>query len=126
MSLIRRAGWAVAVVAVLAVSARAASAQAVITNGAGVALGIDRLGQLNPEGLTLPGGALPNNAGVVGLSFFTTYAAGPASWGDATSPGCLCEGYGVSANGISGYADNSTGIVNITGDSFASTASTAK
>jgi hypothetical protein len=47
--------------------------------------------------------------------------------GESTSPGCLCEGWGV-ADGVvgdSGYADRSAGIVNVTVDSFTSTATTA-
>src|SRR5262249_17913838 len=40
--------------------------------------------------------------------------------------GCLCEGFGVSANGISGHADVAVGgVVNLTVDSFTHTASTA-
>ncbi|NNF15569.1 MAG: PEP-CTERM sorting domain-containing protein [Gammaproteobacteria bacterium] len=47
--------------------------------------------------------------------------------GDATSPGCLCEGWGVAINGTTAMHANQVagGITNITVDSFASTASTA-
>ena len=123
-------GWAACGLAVLAlttVMATPASAQAVITNGFGVALGINTLGEMNPAALTI-GGQLPYNADRVGLSFFTEYGSGTTAgpeWGDATSPGCYCEGYGVSANGIAGYANVSSGTANLTGDSFISTASTA-
>jgi type IV pilus assembly protein PilY1 len=97
-------------------------AQAVVTNGAGLAIGIDTRGQMNvPEA----GGVNPINSSYVGLSYFTDYDGnGSSEWGDATSPGCLCEGYGVSVTGAKGWADNSTGIFNITPVSFSATAST--
>lgn len=77
--------------------------------GGAVALGVNREGHLNapdPYGYAINAGALGVTA--VGL-------------GDATSPGCLCEGWGVSANGTdSGYANVSSdgGAQNLTVDSF--------
>ena len=100
------------------VCASPAHAQAIITNGSGIYLGVDLLGQLNiPDGT---GGVTvtPTNSSFVGL-----YSS--AIDGDGTSPGCLCEGFGIAANGEAAYADNATGIVNLTSVSFASTASTA-
>ncbi|PYR22130.1 MAG: hypothetical protein DMF94_05705 [Acidobacteria bacterium] len=94
-----------------------AGAQAIISNG-GIALGVDSLGQLNvPDGT---GGVFltPTNSGSVGLYSFALDA-------DATSPGCLCEGFGISANGVSGFADNAAGTAGLTSVSFGSTASTA-
>jgi type IV pilus assembly protein PilY1 len=108
-----------------------ASAQAVITNGDGVALGVNAAGELNFTDTS--SGIIPyNSGGPVGVAFFTDYNTGAgAQWGDATSPGCLCEGWGVAgtASGTthSGYANISSdgGAVNLTVDSFTSTASTA-
>jgi hypothetical protein len=81
----------------VAISAAPAQAQAIITNGT-IALGLNPLGEMNvPDGLAADGvtNVLPNNSGSVGLSFLTDYGSG-VEWGDATSPGCLCEGWGVS------------------------------
>jgi type IV pilus assembly protein PilY1 len=92
-----------------------------------VALGLKATGAMNvAENATVN----PYNSSSVGLSFFTTYAvagatdgppAGP-TWGDATSPGCLCEGWGVSAGAVVGYDGN--GFSNLTVDSAVATAST--
>ena len=80
-----------------------ASAQAVITSG-NVRLGVDRLGDL----------------GVTGIGITRTGV------GDGITPGCLCEGWGMSGNGIAGWVGNDNGgTVNVTGTAFASTASTA-
>lgn len=112
---------AVAVVALLAFTAPQAQAQAIITNGTGVYLGVDRLGNLDiPDGT---GGVVltpVNSPGWVGLYY------APID-GDATAPGCLCEGFGIAANGVSGWVDNSFGISpsNLSSVSFASTAATA-
>lgn len=80
-----------------------ANAGAVITSGP-VSMGIFDQGHVGFAG--------------VGLSF--------AGVGDALTPGCMCEGWGVAGNGIAGWASVDTGgVVNITVDSFTSTASTA-
>ena len=104
-------------------SAREAYGMAAIVNsttGNGlVALGINDAGHLNipdppadlnPRGLSL------------GLSFIPV--------GDATSPGCLCEGWGVSATTgggpVSGYANVSVDtVVNLAVDGFVSAVSSA-
>jgi len=80
-------------------------AGAVITlpTGPGVAIGV------NDQGHLIFGG--------VGLTF--------PGVGNALTPGCACEAWGVSGNGIVGFAGLTTGISNITLDSFISTASTA-
>ena len=94
-----------------------AGAQAIITNGT-VALGVDTYGQLNvPNGTS--GVALPiSNSLYVGVY---SYAVG----GDGTSPGCLCEGFGIAANGTSGWADGEFGVSGLTAPTFSSTATTA-
>lgn len=80
-----------------------AHAGAVITTGA-VSLGVNDQGHLNFGG--------------TGLAL--------SGVGDGIFPGCLCEGWGASANGVVGRASiDNGGISNITLDSFAATASTA-
>lgn len=82
-----------------------------------VALGVNDEGHLN---VTV--GNITSNASATGLA----YKFPSGAWEDATSPGCLCEGWGASAGVVSGYANiSSGGIVNLTVDSFGSTASTA-
>lgn len=96
-----------------------AFAAATLINPAGtVALGVNDQGHLN-TGV----GSVATNSSVTGLS----YKFPDGAWRDATSPGCFCEGWGVSANGtVSGFANVSTdGVSNLSLTSFASTASTA-
>jgi type IV pilus assembly protein PilY1 len=104
--------------AVLLFSASEASAGAVIFNTgaeatATVALGVNDEGHLNvadPFGVSIPENSPFTGVRLIGL-------------GDATSPGCLCEGWGVSGTvgGFqhSGYANVAVdGVVNLTLDSF--------
>jgi len=96
-----------------------AHASAVIINPAGtVALGINDAGHLN----VASGNPTHDGTGNVGVSFISG-----GVFQDATAPGCLCEGWGVSGSGASGYANVSSdgGVNNLTVDSFTSTASTA-
>ena len=90
-----------------------ADAQIVSSDGS-VYLGVNDEGHLNVSdvlGVTI-------NSGFTGLTF--------TPLGDATSPGCLCEGWGVSGSGVAGYANIAVdGIVNLTLDSFVFTATTA-
>lgn len=99
-----------------------ANAGAVIVNG-GIALGVNDEGHLNI--LDPTGAVVTSNTGSGEVGVATKFPDG--SWRDATAPGCLCEGWGVSANGVSsGYANVSIdGVVNLTLDSFTSTATTA-
>ena len=100
----------------------AASADAIIYNTgdattATVALGVNDEGHLN----VIPGISENADSGsATGLAFKIG-----GLWQDATSPGCLCEGWGVAANGIGTSANEFLGIVGLTVDSFASTTSTA-
>ena len=95
-------------VAALALSAMPANA-VIITNGP-IKLGVDTFGQLN----VLPGagetGTVNVVDGVTGIAFFKDSGDEGAGFYDATSPGCLCEGFGLSANGISGSANNEDGV----------------
>lgn len=81
-----------------------------------IALGVNPQGHLN---------AAPNvttNASATGVAF--RFPDG--SLRDATAPGCLCEGWGVSGNGIVGRASIANGgISNLTVDSFVTTPTTA-
>jgi len=109
----------ISLIAALALgSASQAFAGATIINPAGtVAIGVDNLGQLNTST-----GSVAVNASATGVS----YKFPDGSWRDATAPGCLCEGWGVSVNGTtSGYANNDSGSANLTQTAFSSTASTA-
>jgi len=98
----------------LAAGVNGARAGAVIVNPAGtLALGINNDGSLNYSAGT---------AAPVGLSIIDQ-----GVYQDASSAGCLCEGWGVSGNGIPGFAnvETDTGPNNLTVNSFTSTASTA-
>jgi type IV pilus assembly protein PilY1 len=104
-------------------TAASATAQAVIQNGSGVALGVNQAGHLNTAG---PFSTI-NSGSQIGVAFFTDYNGdGSSEWGDATAPGCLCEGWGVSADAVVGRASIANGgISNLTVDSFVSDASSA-
>lgn len=97
-----------------------AMAAATIINPAGtVAIGINNDGSLNTTT-----GNVAVNSSRTGVS----YKFPDGSFRDATSPGCFCEGWGVSVNGTtSGYANVSSdsGAHNLTNVSFSSTATTA-
>ena len=96
-----------ALVTALLLAAGAAQAGTVIYNTgsaatATVALGVNDDGSLN----TSPN--ITNNASATGLAYQFGGATAP-DWRDATAPGCLCEGWGVSVNGTaSGYANVSS------------------
>jgi hypothetical protein len=95
----------------LALSANSYGAGIIRTGN--VYLGIDDLGQLNIPSYN----SVTNNSAFTGL----TYAPNPPG-GDGTSPGCLCEGWGVSASGVSGFANNAIGTGGLTLTSFNSDA----
>lgn len=101
-----------------------ADAAAVIVSG-DIALGVNDLGHLNVEDPT--GVVQAANAGYGGTTAVgvATRLGDGSTWIDATSPGCLCEGWGVSASGVSGYANVYAGTAGLALDSFTSTASTA-
>ena len=96
-------------------AAATAQADAVITNGT-VTLGVNDLGHLNVPG---PFSA-PSGTSIVGLR-------SNATGSDSTSPGCLCEGWGVAIASVNraGFANEAGGTANLSLVSFASTASTA-
>ncbi|MEE4108850.1 MAG: PEP-CTERM sorting domain-containing protein [Halieaceae bacterium] len=99
-----------------------AGAAAIIDNGT-IQLGVDTAGQLNVPGSVPSPYAFTTE---VGLRHLPTGL-------EATSHGCLCEGWGVGiadASGTrvtSGYANNSSGgVIGLTEVSFTSTADTAQ
>lgn len=94
-----------------------AKADAIISNGV-VQLGVRDFGSLNVDGGTPSNG---DSTTVVGLRSVATNS-------DSTSPGCVCEGWGVAivGTGIKGGANASAGDFGLTLESFTSTASTAR
>lgn len=104
--------------ATMLLSAGAAQASATIINAAGtLALGVNNDGSLNTTV-----GNVAVNSSATGIA----YKFPDGSFRDATSPGCLCEGWGVSVNGAtSGYANVSSdgGAHNLTFGAAAATAS---
>lgn len=96
-----------------------AKADAVIYNTGSAATGTVALGVVDFGQLNTSVGNIAANAGATGLA--AKFADG--SWRDATSPGCLCEGWGVSATtssgAVSGWANQDAGgASNLTLDSF--------
>lgn len=95
-----------------------AQAGAIISDGK-VQLGVDDLGNLNiGGGVSSVGGGTTD----VGLRYLA-----PSGQYEATSHGCLCEGWGVAIadSFISGYANNSSGTSGLSLVNFNSTATTA-
>lgn len=92
-----------------------AATPAIISNGT-VQLGINPTGDLN-----VPGPASAGGIDEVGIRYVPTN-------NDATSPGCLCEGWGAAdaTSGVTGSANQDSGVTpNLVVDSFVSTATTA-
>lgn len=103
----------------LTAGSQAFAAATIINPDGTIALGVNDQGHLNTST-----GSVATNSSTTGLS----YKFRDGTWRDATSPGCFCEGWGVSVNGTtSGYANVSTdgGAINLSPTSFTSTASTA-
>jgi hypothetical protein len=97
-------------VAIASMGATDAGAQAILSSTVGpdtVFLGVRDLGNLNQEGGPVVNGGEP---GATGIAY-----SGPSTGGtvqDATSPGCLCEGWGVSAT-ATGSAITASGFANV-------------
>jgi type IV pilus assembly protein PilY1 len=100
------------------IAAGGAQGAATIINTAGtLALGVNDLGHLNTGT-----GTVAVNSSRTGIA----YKFPDGSFRDATSPGCFCEGWGVSVNGTtSGFANEAAGSGGLTLDTFASGATTA-
>jgi type IV pilus assembly protein PilY1 len=124
----------------LLLAAGTAHAAASLTIGAGIGsvkLGVQDFGNLNMgSGITKNGGTNSGSPGYaagsvgpgsLGLAIFLDGVGDPSARGagyyDSTSPGCLCEGWGVSASGAGAGADVDVGgNANLTLDSFTSSA----
>lgn len=95
--------------------AGAAQAGGIITYGA-TTLGVNDAGELNFSSETGPGGGM-------------TYGVYRNGIGDAISPGCACEGWGVSVRSgvesFSAFANQSQGSGGFTGGTFGITGNTA-
>ena len=102
--------------------------QAVITlPGGQVSLGIASLGQLGAGSIPSTSNNTSTTGGGYSSMSFHEYGIYLTSQNaDGIAPGCFCEGWGVSANGVAGYAGNQNGgTSNLSSVSFNSTASTA-
>jgi len=103
--------------------AEEAQAQAIIDNGV-IQLGVDDYGSLNVWGGPATGPACGFGTTAVGLRYMPTGC-------DATSPGCLCEGWGVAYDMMrSGWCNQAGGCPGASGTThtlvgFSSTSSTA-
>ena len=108
---------------------QSAHANAVIFNNADpalrtLALGVNDAGHLNIFDSSFS--TTNGNGGATGLA--RLFADG--TWRDATSPGCLCEGWGVAASSLAGgrfagWANQASGSGGLTGGLFGSTTTTA-
>ena len=93
----------------LSVSALNANAAAIIKTG-NTYLGVNDHGELNVSESDGTFGDINPRGSVVGLTW--------GGLGDATSPGCLCEGWGAGANGVGASANRAIGgVTNLTLDS---------
>ncbi len=109
-----RKGLVTALAAAGMLIATGASQADVITNTGVVATANIALG-INPEGHLNATPNVTTNASLTGVA--ARFPDG--SLRDATSPGCFCEGWGASGNGIVGRASvDNGGVSNLTVDSF--------
>jgi len=111
----------------IAVLSAPAFAGAVITNGSGIYLGVADYGNLGyTDGITTSANGAYGEVGVATYADLSAYGRGVGIF-DATTPGCVCEGWGAAVNGsIGGGTDQDRGGVNnLTLVNFTSTASTA-
>lgn len=98
--------------------AGAASAQGFLisTNGK-VAIGVTATGSLDTNSTAI-GGPAPGNAGSsddLGIAYNFTGQGGRTGWQDALSPGCACEAWGVSGNGVGSFTGSAAGTSGIAG-----------
>ena len=110
VSNLRRA-TSLAVLGAAALGVGAPASAAIIFNTGNAATATVAMGILDQGHLNTEAGNIVSNSSATGLAF--KFADG--SWRDATSPGCFCEGWGVSVNNAtSGYANVSVdGVVNL-------------
>jgi PEP-CTERM motif len=116
----RRIILAAGVVALGVVASSGAFAQAVISNGTGLYAGFQATGEMGFRDDTLFSQNGNYGGGAIGIAIqadLSAYGRGSGIF-DATTPGCICEGWGVSASGFGGGRDISSGPN--TGTSFVS------
>ncbi|EPR34552.1 PEP motif putative anchor domain protein [Alkalidesulfovibrio alkalitolerans DSM 16529] len=107
----------VAMAMLLAASASVHAGAVIFSPDGNLALGVNDHGHLNFS-------SAPNPANAV--AWGVAYRFPDGSFRDATAPGCLCEGWGVSGSGFSGDASvDNGGINNLSLVSFVSGPSTA-
>jgi hypothetical protein len=122
-------GFAVTAFALsLGVTAPAQAAGIIFNTGnastATVALGINDLGHLNVSDPTRAVSTSNGNGGTFGVAGkYPVSSSAASTWQDATTPGCACEGWGVSGTiGATNYSANASvdngGIRNLTLSSF--------
>lgn len=117
---------ALSVALAASVFAAPAYAGAIIYNSNNISAATIALG-VNDEGhLNFSGGVRPGNSSAMGIA----YRFPDGEFYDATSPGCLCEGWGVAvtrADGqtVAGFANVAAGTAGLTGGSFSSTTTRA-
>jgi uncharacterized repeat protein (TIGR01451 family) len=106
----------VAIAAVTASRADAATSEGAVISNATVQLGVNAEGSLNYDCQAATDTVCPDpsqETGVVGLRYVPTNL-------ESTAPGCLCEGWGIAdaGSGLTGFANEESGNANITVDSF--------
>ena len=106
-----------AVLSGAALCVAAPASAAIIYNTGNAATASVALGINNEAHLNVADGNIVENSSRTGLAFkFVRDAGAGPTWQDATSPGCFCEGWGVSVNNsVSGYAnvDTDSGVTNL-------------
>jgi hypothetical protein len=113
----------------LTLSVNVASAAAVIVNGETL-LGVNNEGHLNYNPTAAEEAALIDGGLIDGPLIDSVIGLYRDNVGDATSPGCLCEGWGIAVetggNEFSaGASIDNGGVFNLTGGTFGSTLQTA-
>jgi type IV pilus assembly protein PilY1 len=102
MKALHRSVLAAAVAAIGVFTLGSAQAGTIIYNTGNAATATVALGVNNDGSLNSSDPSITSNASATGLAF--RFPDG--SWRDATAPGCLCEGWGVSVNNsLSGFAN---------------------
>ncbi|MGE0260011.1 MAG: PEP-CTERM sorting domain-containing protein [Alphaproteobacteria bacterium] len=95
--------------AALAVMPQAAMASSIISNGHGIYAGFLSTGEMGFADASLF--SQNGSGGTIGISVnadLSAYGRGSGLF-DATTPGCICEGWGVSASGFGGGRNQSSG-----------------
>ena len=105
----KKFGYSLLALAALAAAPHTAKAQAVITNGHGIYGGFLSTGEMGYSDSTLF--SQNGSGGAIGISINTDLSAYGRGAGlfDATTPGCICEGWGLAASGQHGGFDQSSG-----------------